>query len=75
MKVYTIPGIRSTAAANIIRELHRGSRAPAADDQSWMREVAARIFLLSKQTIRVNTPEAFLDDIIELELLDIIAGK
>lgn len=58
--------------AELVSRLHDGSRAPAASDQEWMREVAQRMKLYNGASIRTDTAEHFIAD---LEAQGVIAEQ
>lgn len=55
--------------AELVRQMHESSRAPDPNDQKWMRSVADRAKLSTGATIRHDTPEHFIADLIEAGLL------
>lgn len=69
MKTYNI-GNYSGTAIDLVRNLHKGSRAQALDDQTWMVETAQRITLQNGTLVRHDTAEHFIDDLMAADLLD-----
>ena len=54
----------------LVRELHKVSHAPAADDLTWMLETADRTELQSGHKVRTNTPENFIADLLKFGLIE-----
>ena len=50
--------------AELVRKMHEASRSPCADDATFMKEVAARIWTVQRVTIRTTDPETFVQDLI-----------
>lgn len=73
-KVYTTPFMNGTAT-EIVRQLHKGSRAPAATDQEFMEDVARRASLMSSLTVRTDSPDNFITDLIEHNMLAALVGN
>jgi hypothetical protein len=61
--------IKATAPAEIVKELHKQSFAPAEDDRAFMRETADRIKLQLNKRVRVRNAEMFVADLLEIGLL------
>ena len=69
MKTYHLDNVPGTTAEEIIRNLHKESRAQCKDDETWMAETADRCRLQDGGKIRHDTPEHFVDDLIDHDLL------
>ena len=67
MKTYDIDGIKGDAQT-VVAELHKSSRAPAIDDETWMRETAERVEIMNGIRVRYDNPEEFLDDMLDTGL-------
>lgn len=67
LRVYrTNDGARFAAqsAEDLVHEMHQASRAPAASDADYMREVAGRIAALGGKPVRIDTATAFVADLL-----------
>ena len=72
MKTYNIPHLNFTGTAEqLVRLLHKASRAPCKTDEDWMKEFAGRVRLMrGGKSISTDTAEAFVAAIIKLNLID-----
>lgn len=61
------------SAAQLVQYLHKSSRAPAANDNDWMKETALRVRMQNGTRIRCNNPDAFVRDLIAKDILEQIA--
>lgn len=61
MKRYNVNDFTGTAE-EVIRHLHKSSRAPAKDDQTWMEETSRRAALAFNVKLRYDTPDHFMED-------------
>ena len=69
-KMYAIDGLDMTGTAEeVVRELHKGSRAQAKDDETWMAEASQRVMTQSGHVVRTDTAEHFVDDLLAADLL------
>jgi hypothetical protein len=76
MKQYRFEKINFTGtAAALVKHLHKGSRAQAPDDATWVNETAKRFELMSGNKPRTDTMEHFVDDLIKDDLLDVLVQQ
>lgn len=73
-KTYDLDGLHGSAA-DVVRDLHKSSRAPSVDDRTWMQETAGRVELMNGIPIRTDSPEHFLDDLVSCNLLHVVMEK
>jgi len=57
---------KATDAADLVRQLHQDSRAPAGTDEDFMQEYAERVKLVSGDEISYESPELFIADLIRI---------
>jgi hypothetical protein len=76
MKQYHIERIGFTGSAEeLIHALHKASRSPADNDQTFMRQVAQRMRLASGKIIRSDDPENFVDDLVLNDMLSALVEQ
>lgn len=75
MKTYHLDEGLAGTAEDIVRNLHKGSRAQCATDAEWMVETADRCRLQDGGKVRDDTAEHFVDDLISHNLLHLFLGK
>lgn len=75
MKTYHIEEYPGVTATEIVRDLHKSSRAPCVDDKTWMVETATRCLVGNGVTVRSDTAEHFVDDLLANNLLHQLKGK
>lgn len=68
-KTYDGDVIKATSPADLVRQLHEGSRAPAPSDAEFMHQYAERVKLQSGDEIRHDTPEHFIADLLHVKRL------
>jgi hypothetical protein len=61
--------LQATDPADLVRQLHEGSRAPAPSDAEFMQEYAERTKLITGHEIRHDTPEHFIADLLHVQRL------
>ena len=59
----------------LVKKLHSVSHAPAADDRTWMMEVADRMEVQSGNKLRSDTPEHFVADLVGFGLVEKLEEK
>lgn len=57
-------GMEAGSPEELVRLLHRGSRAPARDDAHWMAEASERYLLQTGLRVRHDTAVRFISDLI-----------
>lgn len=54
----------------LVQQLHASSRAPAKDDESFMEQMAKRIWQTSGREVHVSSPEDFVNDLVKIGILE-----
>lgn len=63
------------SAEELISVMHASSRTPAADDKAYMMDVSDRTALQSGYRIRVDSPQAFVNDLVHCGLVKIVVDE
>jgi hypothetical protein len=73
MATFILDGQRVTVATaqELVGIMHANSRTPAADDKAYMMDVSDRTVLQSGDKIRFDSAEAFVNDLLKYELLQL----
>jgi hypothetical protein len=76
MKTYRFDTLNFTGSStDLVKLLHKGSRAQAKDDATWMMEAAGRFRLMTGIPIRYDTSDNFIDDLIQHDMLNVLTGN
>lgn len=67
--------VRGATPGEVVAQLHKGSRAPAATDQAWMEETAARTLAMTGVEVDVSDPAAFLRDMELAGMIKVVEGQ
>lgn len=72
---YVIPGwtpsvVEASSPVELVRQLARGSWAPAGSDAEWMEQAAARAELQTGHPVRHDSAEHFLEDLLAAGLVE-----
>ncbi len=59
----------AVSAADLVRQLHEISMAPAEDDETWMAQTAARTQEQTGRPVRHDNAEEFVADLLKLGLI------
>jgi hypothetical protein len=59
----------ATSPEDLVSQMHRGSRSPAASDQDWMDQAADRLADATDVLIRTQSAVAFVEDLLSAGLL------
>lgn len=67
MTTFIVDGehITVATASELVKIMHANSRTPAADDEAYMMDVSDRTVLQDGGKIRTNTPEQFVNDLVQ----------
>jgi hypothetical protein len=68
-KTYDGDVLTATSPADLVRQLHAGSRAQAPSDAEFMHQYAERVKVQSGAEIRYDSPEHFIADLIKVKRL------
>lgn len=62
-------GLFAETPADIVKELHKLSFSPSANDQAFMHDTQGRVKMAYNKRIRCNSAENFVSDLLEIGLL------